>query len=196
MTTQPAPIDMILYCPSCGMQHIDAPEPAIEHELCTQPEFPAWDNPPHRSHLCHGCGHIWRPADVPTNGVAKIQTKGRHDSPLGGCAAPQPEPVAGWKWLRDTTHDERSWPEDYSHENGSYYNTCVHCLREFVGHKRRPVCRVCAATPPAPLAPRPLALSDERIDAIFHKWPYLRIYAEEFQDVARAVLAAAQEQKP
>src|SRR5574340_600312 len=23
-----------------------------------------WDNPPHRSHLCHGCGHIWRPADV------------------------------------------------------------------------------------------------------------------------------------
>lgn len=62
------PIDMVLRCPACGTQHIDAPD----HD---------WTNPPHRSHLCHKCGHIWRPADVPTNGVAAIKTKGRGDSP-------------------------------------------------------------------------------------------------------------------
>lgn len=44
--------------------------------------------PSHRSHLCRpedgGCGHIWRPADVPTNGVAAVKTKGkRDDEPLG-----------------------------------------------------------------------------------------------------------------
>ena len=41
-----------------------------------------WNNPPHRSHLCHSCGHIWRPADVPTNGVAAIKTKGSADSAI------------------------------------------------------------------------------------------------------------------
>jgi hypothetical protein len=38
-----------------------------------------WDNPPHRSHFCHGCGTIWRPADVSTVGVAAIQTRGKAD---------------------------------------------------------------------------------------------------------------------
>lgn len=63
----PAPIPMVLHCPSCGLQHIDAPTEE-------------WNNPPHRSHLCHGCGFIWRPADVPTTGVAAIQTRGKADS--------------------------------------------------------------------------------------------------------------------
>lgn len=58
------PIDMILHCPACGRQHIDAPHGG-------------WTNPPHRSHLC---GHVWRPADVATNGVAAIETKGSADS--------------------------------------------------------------------------------------------------------------------
>lgn len=61
------PIRMILFCPSCGVQHVDAPAPP-------------WTNPPHRSHLCAGCGHIWRPADVETAGVAEIATKGQDDS--------------------------------------------------------------------------------------------------------------------
>jgi len=38
---------------------------------------------------------------------------------------------------------ERNWPEDFSHENGNYTNTCCCCKLYFVGHKRRPVCRVC-----------------------------------------------------
>lgn len=72
----PQPIDLILHCPACGLQHIDAPS-----DDAYDGNPPSWTNPPHRSHLCHGCGHIWRPADVPTNGVAEIQTKGKHDSP-------------------------------------------------------------------------------------------------------------------
>jgi hypothetical protein len=64
------PIPMILHCPACGEQHVDEPEPTRN-----------WTNPPHRSHLCLTCGHIWRPADVCTSGVATIQTKGKADNP-------------------------------------------------------------------------------------------------------------------
>lgn len=94
------PIDMVLHCPNCGMQHIDAPnhwsdrfdppptdgsmddEERAEFDATVKAYEDEWTNPPHRSHLCHGCGHIWRPADVPTNGVAFINTKGNADSPL------------------------------------------------------------------------------------------------------------------
>lgn len=63
--------------------------------------------------------------------------------------APPPQQAeavpTGFKLLKDTTHDERSWPEDYSHENGCYSNTCINCLRNFTGYKRRAVCKVCDA---------------------------------------------------
>src|SRR5690606_32607345 len=49
---------------------------------------PGWTNPPHRSHLCAGCGFTWRPADVPTNGVAAIKTRGRDDDDVPANAAP------------------------------------------------------------------------------------------------------------
>ena len=77
------PIDKVLHCPACGMQHIDAveelpmPMPGSSFEGSA-----GWANPPHRSHLCHGCGHIWRPADVPTNGVEAVKTCGKADSEL------------------------------------------------------------------------------------------------------------------
>lgn len=64
-----APIPMVLHCPGCGLLHVDAPEPAS-----------GWENPPHRSHACHGCPTIWRPADVPTMGVAAIETRGKADT--------------------------------------------------------------------------------------------------------------------
>lgn len=64
------PIPMILYCPECHQQHIDEPDERT----------PDWDNPPHRSHLCHGCGCIWRPADVATEGVRSIKTAGDADT--------------------------------------------------------------------------------------------------------------------
>lgn len=59
--------------------------------------------------------------------------------------AQQPAVPPGYKLLKNSTHAERSWPEDASHENGSYHCTCVNCGREFVGYKRRVVCRVCDA---------------------------------------------------
>ena len=64
------PIRMVLYCPQCGQQHIDAPDERT----------PDWTNPPHRSHLCHDCGCIWRPADVPTEGVGWTETTGKADT--------------------------------------------------------------------------------------------------------------------
>lgn len=72
MPSQPVgePVPMVLHCPRCHVQHIDAPDERT----------PDWQNPPHRSHLCHGCGLIWRPADVPTIGVEHTQTAGRGDS--------------------------------------------------------------------------------------------------------------------
>lgn len=91
--SQSAPIDMVLHCPKCGLQHVDAADPPItvlEATLRANPlSMPApqrWSNPPHRSHLCHGCGHIWRPADAPTNGVAAVKTMGKADSPIAARA--------------------------------------------------------------------------------------------------------------
>lgn len=73
---EPGPVDMILYCPLCGLKHVDEPEIALKAGAKQR-----WTNPPHRSHLCHGCGYIWRPSDIPTNGVQSIETKGKDDNP-------------------------------------------------------------------------------------------------------------------
>ena len=53
----------------------------------------------------------------------------------------------GYRILKDSTYKERAWVEDYKHENGNYFNTCAYCGRQFTGHKRRVVCKVCAAAP-------------------------------------------------
>jgi hypothetical protein len=37
-----------------------------------------------------------------------------------------------------------NWVEDFSHENGNYLNNCISCKKDFIGHKRRVVCKVCA----------------------------------------------------
>lgn len=55
------PLDVVLHCPACKLQHIDAPE------------YPHWRNPPHRTHKCHGCGVQWTPADTNTNGVRAVK---------------------------------------------------------------------------------------------------------------------------
>jgi len=48
-----------------------------------------------------------------------------------------------YKLLKDSTIEERSWEDNG--ENGSYYNTCHHCGRQFTGYKRRVTCKVCAS---------------------------------------------------
>lgn len=50
----PVPIPMLIWCPECGERHID------EGEFATKS---------HHTHACQGCGHVWRPAIVPTVGV-------------------------------------------------------------------------------------------------------------------------------
>jgi hypothetical protein len=83
------PIDMVLFCPSCGRQHIDEPAVVGKLFMCHHSDpmtcscsNSRWHNPPHRSHLCHNpdCKTVWRPADVPTNGVAAIKTAGKNDT--------------------------------------------------------------------------------------------------------------------
>lgn len=38
-----------------------------------------------------------------------------------------------------------NWEEDFEHENGKYVNQCIKCRMNFIGHKRRVICRVCAS---------------------------------------------------
>jgi len=37
----------------------------------------------------------------------------------------------------------KNWTEDYNHENGNYICTCSKCKENFIGHKRRPLCKEC-----------------------------------------------------
>lgn len=39
-----------------------------------------------------------------------------------------------------------NYHEDYTHENGNYINSCLHCGREFLGSKYRRYCKVCVNT--------------------------------------------------
>lgn len=106
------PIPMVLYCPACGLQHVDAPEPEK-----------GWTNPPHRSHLCHGCGATWRPADRPTAGVAAIQTAGASDTyrAMVKCQC------EAWVACRDEAKALREDKERLHRELREARARCVHC---------------------------------------------------------------------
>jgi hypothetical protein len=120
-------LPMRLDCPACHRPHVDAPEPVREcganggrgcsikpcgpnRELqcafCGSP--PRWDNPPHTSHECQHCGHMWRPSDALTTGVLDLATFGSNDSPpvlaLDGVVllkvtaqTRDPETLAAWR---------------------------------------------------------------------------------------------------
>lgn len=89
------PVDMLLFCPKCHAQHIDKPDldAGFSDSIDGKARAGIWTNPPHRSHLCHACGCIWRPADVPTNGVEAIQTVGKVDNWTPAARSPAAEPV-------------------------------------------------------------------------------------------------------
>lgn len=62
------PVEMLLYCPRCQHQHVDAPEPEK-----------GWTNPPHATHTCGNCGLNWRPSNSHTTGVlVLIPTEEKH----------------------------------------------------------------------------------------------------------------------
>lgn len=91
------PLPMLLWCPVCHEQHIDAPEPAcpffipfndaetkIAGAFCVKAEGHQgdhsqaeedmrWMNPPHKTHKCHNCGTKWRPCVLNTTGIAFVK---------------------------------------------------------------------------------------------------------------------------
>jgi hypothetical protein len=48
------PVPMLLHCPLCSERHLD------DGDFATRV---------HHTHACQRCGHVWRPAIVPTVGV-------------------------------------------------------------------------------------------------------------------------------
>lgn len=42
-----------------------------------------------------------------------------------------------------TGGEANDWIEDAEHENGQYFNRCLSCNDDFIGHKRRHQCRKC-----------------------------------------------------
>lgn len=54
----PHPVPARLECPKCKVPHLDEG---------------VWATKPHKTHLCLDCGHLWRPANFPTVGVAHTQ---------------------------------------------------------------------------------------------------------------------------
>jgi len=54
---------------------------------------------------------------------------------------------------------ERDWPEDFMHENGLYNNWCPACQKNYLGHKRRPLCKPCTGLSRTGCVPTELASS-------------------------------------
>ena len=46
--------------------------------------------------------------------------------------------------MKDLLQSPKSWTEDFFQENGSYLCNCMVCKEQFMGHKRRVVCKVCS----------------------------------------------------
>ncbi len=64
--------------------------------------------------------------------------------------------------------DENDWHEDFEHENGNYRNKCVVCGVDFIGHKRRVVCRVCDK-PTRPMTDWEKDVTNKFFDLLFNK---------------------------
>jgi rubredoxin len=75
---QTTPVNLLLFCPECGFQHIDKAQPdscetcGYDRENCQCEVFTAWLNPPHKKHRCHSCNYVWKPFEFPTNGIPDI----------------------------------------------------------------------------------------------------------------------------
>ena len=172
------PIDMVLFCPKCGKQHVDAPDDRdcdkVRLEIhravnsLRKPTPNIWTNPPHRSHLCHGCGHIWRPADVPPNGVQEVKTKGKADSPIAQPVQPEAEPAK-------------------QRFNNVKYGGCPVCgLSGCIASSCTKTAPAAASYPADQEAARP-ALSDEQIDKAWRSVDYTQPYDQFRMAVGRAI---------
>lgn len=95
----------------------------------------------------------WLPFDGDHRNIRVRFDKFRNDL----CATPPPAPAADPFQVPKLPGN---WPEDASHENGSYECKCWTCGMPFYGHKRRVVCKVCAPTE-APAAEQGDALAEQ-----------------------------------
>ncbi len=69
-SVEPPPVPMLLFCPTCGKQHLD--KGAFAHRL-------------HATHACQHCGMVWRPAIVRTVGVQFLPGYRTHEVVNGIC---------------------------------------------------------------------------------------------------------------
>jgi hypothetical protein len=147
------PIDVVLFCPRCKTQHIDKAEPDVcmlcgedfqmhDHDragalsTCRREViegsdfreiFKPWVNPPHKSHRCSNCNIVWRPADVPTNGVEKAKTVGDNDTKDWGINPHETQP----NHFPDITEMVQQRRKGYQ-ESDYWRENCLTC-----GHLRR-----------------------------------------------------------
>ena len=47
------------------------------------------------------------------------------------------------KTFAELLSSPKNWKEDFHLENGKYINICCKCDEEFLGHKRRVICKQC-----------------------------------------------------
>jgi hypothetical protein len=191
-----APIPMVLHCPKCGMQHIDAPDERT----------PDWKNEPHRSHLCHGCGTIWRPADVPTTGVASVSTKGKADTWAPGQEqAQQPSGETFDQWLKRerpagcVSDMERGWKACAASQQPSGGEVVAWCaltpsgkIAHFDGKPMVMVGPVGNDLHPTPLTlatPKPEPMTEEAVLRLWHGTAEMVPMCEHYKHFARAVEA-------
>ncbi len=72
----------------------------------------------------------------------------------------------------------RDWEEDSRLENGKYQRQCYICKAQFIGHKRRVACRLCAK----PVPPNPVGEVMQEVlrKAIEARTEHLEMYAAAF----------------
>jgi len=55
--------------------------------------------------------------------------------------------------IQNEEMEKRSWREDFDHENGRYMSKCCVCDNNFIGHKRRVICKQCKSKTTHPFIP-------------------------------------------
>ena len=133
-------------------QHVELYNARLELERLKSQEPVAWALPEitqqHNGQTVkHTPYHGYPVALFLAAGAQTNQLLENPDELKAGAQPVHPTVPQGWKLLKDSTLDERSWPEDYKYENGNYQNSCFECGRMFNGYKRRVMCKVCSEAP-------------------------------------------------